>query len=596
MRFFLPVLVSFLLALAAGCGSSRSSQGEHVPAPVGAEPAVARVSPDSARRFTALLLEAASQRLCGEYAAAYDLTARALALRPDAPTAHYEMGRLLFSLTARADTALRAQGLQHLAQAARLAPRNADYLERLGASLAAAGKYAEAIEAYRRLCAISATPQSLTVLTQLQEETGDFAGAIATLSRLEEIEGRDEGISIEKFKLYNALGDGARAYAAIEQLCAEYPTDLRYRVLLGDLYYQNGSPQMALAVYRDVLTAEPQNSYAQISLLAYYKNAGEDSLYRTAVTDVVLNPATEDEARVEALRGYVMNSLSQHTDTAQVARLFRRVLQLPQESRAVGELFAQYLVEVDAPRESLLPAMESILSAEPDYTRARLQLLDLLLRRGDIERVAQVCDEGQLYTPDDPVFYYYGGIAHLQTGSSEAGLRSLQQGTRYITPATDRDIASDIYAALGDAHHEGGDEPSAYAAYEQALEYNPHNVSCLNNYAYFLSLAGERLDYAERMSRRTIEAEPENATYLDTYAWILYRRGRYAQARRYIDRTLQYCDSTANNSGLYAHAGDIYYRCGQRNAAVRYWIRALSECDEATECAALRRKIKRRRP
>lgn len=114
---------------------------------------------------------------------------------------------------------------------------------------------------------------------------------------------------MEKFQTYLAMKDDEHAYQAIEDLCAEYPYDLRYRVLLGDLYDQHGYHEQALDIYRDVLTAEPDNSYAQISLLAYYKAAGADSLYLDLLNRVVLNPRTQSGARLEAMRGFAVDNV-----------------------------------------------------------------------------------------------------------------------------------------------------------------------------------------------------------------------------------------------------------------------------------------------
>ena len=74
----------------------------------------------------------------------------------------------------------------------------------------------------------------------------------------------------------------------------------------------------------------------------------------------------------------------------------------------------------------------------------------------------------------------------------------------------------------------------AYAAYDSSLVYNPSNIGALNNYAYYLSVERRDLDKAEEMSYKTVKAEPNNSTYLDTYAWILFEKGNYAEARIYI--------------------------------------------------------------
>ena len=92
------------------------------------------------------------------------------------------------------------------------------------------------------------------------------------------------------------------------------------------------------------------------------------------------------------------------------------------------------------------------------------------------------------------------------------------------------------------------------------------------------------------MSYRTVRAEPKNSTYLDTYAWILFREERFEEARIYIDQALAN-DSTVS-AVIIEHAGDIYMMVSQPDKAVEYWEKAL-EMD--SENALLQRKIKLRK-
>lgn len=126
---------------------------------------------------------------------------------------------------------------------------------------------------------------------------------------------------------------------------------------------------------------------------------------------------------------------------------------------------------------------------------------------------------------------------------------------------------------MGDIYHMTDQAKEAYLCYDSALVYNPSNVLVLNNYAYYLSEEDKELDKAEQMSLRTIKAEPNNATYLDTYAWILYKQQRYEEAYTYIEQALA-ADSVPSDV-LYEHAGDICYRMGDTARAVDYWKQAL---------------------
>ena len=141
--------------------------------------------------------------------------------------------------------------------------------------------------------------------------------------------------------------------------------------------------------------------------------------------------------------------------------------------------------------------------------------------------------------------------------------------------------------------HEDGRKDEAYAAYDSCLVYNDENINCLNNYAYFLSLDGVRLDEAEQMSYKTLQTDSVSPTYLDTYAWILFEQGRYEQARLYIDETMKYVDETEENASIYDHAGDIYMKCGRMEEAVDFWRRALRLTTESVEKKKIERKIKK---
>lgn len=581
------------LALLAGCSASRRA---------GIQPGQDReafrprpLAYEEQRRFDALFLEAMRQKQKQNFDAEYELLSAALSIAPDAAESLYEMSSLKLMLSDFTDSLHHAEGDSLLRLAVRYAPDNADYKKELGRYLSNAGDYKAAIAIYKELVADEPTIETLSTLAALQEEAGDYAGAVRSIEELERLEGRSEAYSIEKFKLYTEMGDKSRAYAAIEELCAEYPADLGYRVLLGDLYRQQGYNEMALAVYRDVLTLEPDNSYAQISLLAYYKTTGADSLYNALVEEVVLNPNTQNEAKVEAMRGYVADNLSRQADSTQVLRLFRLALDQPQQDRSLAELCAYYMSATGMPVVSLAPVMRLILEVEPDYTRARLQLLEILIRENDMEGLAELCREGRMYEPEMLIFYYYEALAHVTLGHKAEATACLQAGTERIGGQTSSELASNVYTTLGDLYHEAGKKEEAYAAYDKALGYKNDDLLCLNNYAYYLSLDGVRLDDAEAMSRRTIDAEPESITYIDTYAWILYRLKRYTQARIYIDQVLDKAEETADNATLFDHAGDIYYRTGDRTAAVKFWIKALGVSDKEGQRENLRRKIRRKR-
>lgn len=123
-----------------------------------------------------------------------------------------------------------------------------------------------------------------------------------------------------------------------------------------------------------------------------------------------------------------------------------------------------------------------------------------------------------------PWSLFYLVIAYNQAEHWDDVLEVSRKALEHVTPESDKQMVSDFYTIIGDVYHTKKLMKEAYAAYDSALVYNPSNIGALNNYAYYLSVERRDLDKAEEMSYKTVKAAPNNATYLDTYAWILLRR------------------------------------------------------------------------
>ena len=206
-----------------------------------------------------------------------------------------------------------------------------------------------------------------------------------------------------------------------------------------------------------------------------------------------------------------------------------------------------------------------------------------------MDRIISLCKQARQYNPDEMAFYYYQGMAYYQKDEKDEALSAFQNGIGVINEDSNPNIVSDFYAVMGDLLHQKGMAQEAFAAYDSCLVWKDDNIMCLNNYAYYLSERGERLDQAEQMSEKTIKAEPKNATYLDTYAWILFMQQRYAEAKIYIEQALQNKEDSVDNSVILEHAGDICAQNGDTEHALQFWQEALSTRPEEK---VLIRKIK----
>ncbi len=592
----LALLMAGIIAVLAGCRATTVTAGGGDAATAAATPAASVLSPEGKERYDALFFGAIRYKERGDYAEAYELLRAALAIDPEAPEALFEIGQMLADYAAYGDTATYYRGLECMRQAALRDTFHSDISEQLAIYYAKSGNYTEAIDIYLRLAERQPKASTLATLANLQEQATDYAGAIKSIERYEALQGRDESTSLVKFRLYSQMNDYSRAYAAIEDLYAEYPDNLAYRVLLGDLYMQNGCSEIALATYNDVLSVQPDNGEAQLSLSEYYRREGPDSLYYAALRRVIHNDLISCQDKANALMNLVKREPSTPADSTLFMQLCASALAKKQTEPNIAILYYAYLTMNGADDLRRARAGEKVLEANPEDHMVRLKTVLTYYDHQRYADVVRLTRDGCLYAPDELVYPYLLSAAYTMTDSIEQAEGVLAQAVATLDEDSETAMASDILCSYADLIHKKGKREEAYNCYDRALTYNPDNVQCLNNYAYFLSLDGTHLDRAAEMSLRTIEAEPNNAVYLDTYAWILFLKKDYAEARQYIERAINGLPETAENATIFGHAGDIYYHCRLRQDALKQWVKALSLTTDSKQRSELRRKVRTRRP
>ncbi|MBQ3698476.1 MAG: tetratricopeptide repeat protein [Prevotella sp.] len=546
---------------------------------------------DKGRRYDAMFLEFVCEREKGNNDAAFDLLRHCVEIDSTRSEAWFYLAQYYAALKDK-DTSL-----AYAKRAAELDPDNATYLETLAQAYMGQRDFQQAAETLEKLYDKSRDRDDvLGMLIQLYEQLEAYDKAIDALSRLEVMEGKSERLSYAKSQLYTQKGDKKAAIAEMKLLADQYPNDNGYRCLYANTLYQNGQQTKAVALYEGILKEEPDNRMAQMAMLAYYHDE-KDTLRQNRMTErVLLNKNTTLQDRLALMRQVIAESEQQGGDSTRVLQLFHRMLAMPDTEADVAIFCATYMNLKKMPQDSIRPVLERALEIAPDNAAARLQLVSYAWREEDQDRVIALCQDARQYNPDEMAFYYYQGIAYYQKEQLDDALNAFQNGISVINDQSDPDIVSDFYAVMGDIMHQKGREQEAFAAYDSCLQWKDDNIGCLNNYAYYLSEKGLQLDKAEQMSFRTIKAEPKNATYLDTYAWILFMQKRYSEARIYIDQTLQ-CDSDSS-AVLLEHAGDIYYHVGDKEKAVALWQQALERATDnkpsGTEDrrAILTRKVK----
>ena len=550
------------------CGSSQKAT---VPKQDGLQ--LAALSPEQQRKFDYFFMEAVKLKERGSLDEAFEVYNHCLEINPTSAVTLFELSKYYMYLQQY------DRGEDALVKAVALEPSNYWYKNTLAIYYQNKGETEKAIDVMEGMVErFPSRLEPLMALVDLYTRSQDYAKAIHTLNRLEKLDGKSEQISMQKFRMYLLTDNMEQAFLEIENLAKEYPYDMRYLTILGDVYLDNGKADEAYETYEKVLAKEPGYAPVMLSLLAYYERTGKDSLYRAQLDTVLMNEQVGTDTKMNIMRQLIMRSEQTDKDSTRIMKLFKGILSQEQPTAELPMLAAQYYLTKKMDKEAV-PVLHQVLEIDPENTPARLQLLSFALTGKDFKEAVRICKPGMEYTPEVLEYYYYGGLSYYELKEGLKALELFRKGTRQITDQTDKEIASDLYAIMGDLYHSQNQKELSYAAYDSSLVYKDDNIGALNNYAYFLSKDRVNLDKAEEMSYKTVKAEPKNSTYLDTYAWILFQKGKYAEARIYIDQAIQ--NDGGKGSVVVEHGGDIYYLAGDKEKAVELWKQAEKIAKEA---------------
>lgn len=542
------------------------------------------LSENDRKRYQYFYLEALRQQEMGHYAAAFDLFSHALEINPNAPEAYFEVAGFYFDLN---------QPFEALAcyeKAARLAPANNDYLERLGQMLINQKDFRRAIDAYERIYAANKSRLDvLHILYQLYSTEGQYDKILDVLDRMELTEGCNSQIALSRLQIYDIQGEKAKSLEVLNRLVEKNPYDSNYKIMKGCWLQLNGQPQEGYKILRSVLAEEPRNVMARMSMLDYYNANGKKANADKMLRELLRDSETPKDSKLALLRQAI--SAKEHTaDSTQVMSLIDEALTGPQENGDILMLRAAWMTLRNYPADSLNNVYRQALAVEPDNVTARIHLLQNLVEVNDYDQIIATCKPAQQYNPEEMAFYYFQGLAEYQKHQNDDALETFRKGVAQINSNSNATLVSDFYALMGEILHEKKLFEECHAAFDSCLTWMPENIGALNNYAYYLSIDGGDLQKAEQMSRKTVQAEPQNTTYLDTYAWILFLERRYDEARAAIEPIIT--SDNAPDGVVAEHCGDILYMAGEHDRAIDYWERA---AEKGGGSAMLQKKIEQRK-
>lgn len=566
------LIFAILLLLSSSCTATKQNTRQQ--AHVGKENRNMVIETDktvpAGETIDAIFMDAVKAKMLDNKPEAFKQFSRFVALNPDNATAHFELSRLWLE---RRDI---PKAIEEIRYAVQKDSSNKWFYNWYANLLDVDGQYLKAAEIMAKLADKEKSPEDfLQRQSILLQKAGKNKEALAVLDKLSTYVGPDdEVLLLQKQQIYLSQNDLEGAVGEVRKLIGYYPQDPRYMLLVGELYDNNGKDAAALIAYKQAEEKFPEDSNIQFAFVQYYLKNKDTANFQRYLEKAILNKDVGVEERISLLAPFIQNRTQDSSIKKMAFELTRKLAEQEPPQMEARLLYAD-LLAADNQVDSALAAYKKIIASDPGKFGAWQQVLLIYTQQQQYDSLLAYSEKAATLFPKEQMVFYLGGLGYQLKGNYGEAERFLKTAISLHKEKND-ELLSEMLTALGDTYNSDKQYAASDSCYRAALALKPDNASALNNFSYYLSERGENLEEAEKMSARSLDLRPEEATFLDTYGWILYKQGKYEEAKTYIQRAID-ATKDGTDATLYEHLGDIEYKLGNADKALENWRMAQSK-------------------
>jgi tetratricopeptide (TPR) repeat protein len=406
-------------------------------------------------------------------------------------------------------------------------------------------------------------------LAALYRESGKIRKSLKIYEELENKYGKNERTSIAMEQIYEKIGKVDKAEKELLDLIEAYPEELKYYGMLAELYSAMDMDEKANEVYNEIFEKDPDNELAQLSVIEFYRKKGEYGAAFKMLDKIINDENLVLDNKMKVLISFISSKDELDKYNSEIRNSIELLKDKYSEDIRVRALCADYFISAEL-YDSAVEELRYIVDREKANYLIWEQLMFVEKELRNYEKLYEESIEAIKVFSMAPILYLFKGIACIEKGYEEEAVETFKLGIKL--GENNKDVLIQFYSMMGEAYRNKGEYKLSDEAFEKVLELDNENLYVLNNYSYYLSLRGENLPEALKMSKLCIEKEPDNSTYLDTYAWVLYKMKKYKKARKYLEMALN--NNGSKNREIVEHYGDIMCIIGEKESALEYWKKA----------------------
>lgn len=528
------------------------------------------VSEEDRRKAELYHVEAEKYYILDDHSKSFVLYQQSLGLDPLNATAHYRIAQILMK---RNDT---EKAVFNVQRAIKIDETNKYFYLLLADIYTKQSNFVDAAATYETMILkCKKADEYLFELAALYIYQENYEKALSIYDRIEDKFGINEQVIAQKQKLYLKQSNLDMAIAEGQKLIEANPGEARYVIMLAEILISNNQSERALPYLEDLVNNYPDNARALLLLADYYSKEGNSEKAYEYLNTAFSMKDLDIQPKIQVLASYIQKLPNQDIEKLSIDLAEKIIQAHPDDSRSY-EINGDLNMRLGADDKALLSYKRALELGASNFNTWQ----NVLQMEVKLEKYKDAINDGEQALelfPNQAGICYFLGIAYLVSKDYEPAAEIFERGKKLSS--SNAELKSFFSAQLGDCYNNLEQHKKSDESYDDALAYDPNNDHVLNNYSYFLSLRKERLDLAKKMSSKLVSRNPDNSTYLDTHAWVLYVREEYKDAKVYIEKAVGQSDVSGT---IIEHYGDILFKLGEIDSAVTQWQRAKG-MDESSE-------------
>ncbi|MES2307824.1 MAG: tetratricopeptide repeat protein [Verrucomicrobiota bacterium] len=450
-----------------------------------------------------------------------------------------------------------------------LDPENSDLFKQYGDFYQKLDDGDQALAIYQK--GVEFQPDDLDLLLRIgriQHRQGNTKEAYQTFEKAYQL--RPDSPMLRELVATMALqmGNFERAISLNEELVFRNPkNEAAHRTLLG-LYEKHGMKERAIAFYERMMTAGSSNDLVLDSLDDFYQKGGlyprGIAFFEKWVQDhphevrpfVILTNYYEREQILEQKITFFQDLIHQHPEELTLytilTLIFERVKRWDDAEKVYENLMAKQGGDIDFVENYLM----------------------LLIRQKKYARAEDVMKEAKNRFPDVVALGVLEGIIFRDQKKYDQALAVFDSIQKKFEGDKRGELSIEFYLEMGMTQELATQHDLAEKTFQKGLDRAPQDFRIQNALAYLWADQGIHLDEALVLSKKSLETRPKEGSYMDTLAWIHFKKGNLMEALPILEEARVL---TQEEPEVLEHLAEVYQKLGRESDSLALWEKILEK-------------------